>query len=139
MEQSIAPTKRKQTVPALLFVLFLMTELAGSLWPTLAYLYDFYYPNNFFDPLIKTAILSLLIVLAYQKKLWAIWVAGVLLIIQGLAYIYLIWNSGDRESVLFLFYFLGFYDCAFGLYIICFRLCKARDTKKFTTSSVDQS
>lgn len=137
MKQPVSP-KPRQTVSAILFSLFYITELLVSLfWSSLSYVYDFYYPHHFFDSIIKAAILLLLISLAIQKRLWAVWVAGILLILQGLAYVYLTWSSGDQGSIFF--YLLGIYNGIFGIYIINLRPMQAFRHKPFTTSQADLS
>ena len=102
MEQSIPP-KRKQTVPIVLFMLFLTAEIAFAK----ASGDDIYFLVR------KTIFLSILLFLAYRKLKWAIWPAGILMILQGLVCI-----IGAWEEEMFTLLFLSLFYIAFGFYII---------------------
>jgi hypothetical protein len=106
MEQS-TPPKRKQTIPILLYFVFLMAEI---------FFFSSIVDVDEDSALSKTALFSAFIFPAYDKKLWAIWTVGILLLLQGLMCI----GIGLEEGLL-TFHMAGLFYILYGAYIFNFR------------------
>jgi uncharacterized RDD family membrane protein YckC len=106
MEQS-TQAKRKQTVPTVLFLLFLSAEIVFG------YLVDAVGDGDIGGVILKTIVITILIGAAYQRIQWAIWAAGIVLILLGV----LCFPAGWEQEMI-IFYCLGLFYILFGMYII---------------------